>query len=139
MTLIGSFLKRLLSPRRSPPPSSAAPVYPLGLNQEQVDSLRKLGSTPQWRTYTEALTQVCEAEVSRILAGLPQEEYLRRTGRVQALMEILTLPSTLDLKAKEIDEHRSASAERTADESDARRARTIIATAGSPYFRSSGK
>lgn len=136
-SLIASFLKRLLSPRRSPPPSSERPVYPLGLNQEQVDSLRRLASTPQWRTYTEALQAVCETEFARILSGLPHDQYLMKTGRVQALMEVLTLPDTLDQKAQEIDEHSRTAAERATNESTGRDASRILATLGSPYFRAS--
>jgi hypothetical protein len=128
MTPIASFLKRLLSPRRSQPRSSEGPVYPLGLNQEQVASLRKLGSTPQWQTYTEALTAVCEREMGLVLSGLPHDQYLLKVGRIQALTEVITLPTTIDLKAKEIDEHRSTAPD------PARRERSDLAFYGSDYY-----
>ena len=40
-----------------------------------------------------------------ILSGLPQEQYQLKCGKVQALMDVLTLPETIDLKAQELDDH----------------------------------
>jgi hypothetical protein len=102
-TSIASFLRRLLSPRPSKP--QQAPAYPLGLSQDQVDSLRQLRSIPQWRSYSEALQAVCESDMARLLSGLPHDQYLLTCGRIQSRMESLTLLDTLDQKAREIDEH----------------------------------
>ena len=40
-----------------------------------------------------------------LLSGLPHDEYLKKSGRVTALMDVLALPDTIDLKAKELDDH----------------------------------
>ena len=85
-------------------------AYPLGLNQGQVESLRHLRSIPQYKALTEALNAVCENELKLLISGLPHDQYLVKCGRVQMLMDVLTLPDTIDLKAKELDDHaRSAS------------------------------
>lgn len=43
--------------------------------------------------------------MARILSGLPQEQYQLKCGKVQALLDVLSLPETIDQKAREIDEH----------------------------------
>ena len=103
--VIESFLTRLRRKQPSPPPSKGEVQYPLGLTKDQVASLRLLSSTPQWRTFTEALQAVCENEIARLIKGLSQDEYQLKCGRIQALMDVLTLPETIDLKAKELDDH----------------------------------
>ena len=107
---IASFLTRLLNRRRSPAQQrpSVGPVprqYPLGLNQDQVDHLRQLLSTPQWRSFSEALQAVSDTEIRAIISGLPYEQYQQKCGKVQALLDVLSLPETIDQKAREIDEH----------------------------------
>jgi len=104
--VIASFLTRLRKAVPSQRPKAAGvPEYPLGLQPDQVQDLRHLVSTPQWRTYTEALHKVCEQGMAQILSGLPQEQYLLLCGRTQALLDVLSLPETIDQKSREIDEH----------------------------------
>ena len=128
-TLTESFLRRVW--KKAPPPSRpgpASPAYPLGLNQDQVNSLRLLHSTPQWQTFTVALQAVCETELSRIITGLPHDQYLIACGRLQSKLEVLSLPETIDLKASELDEHQRHSAS-TAPES-----RSANAFFGGPWY-----
>ena len=54
---------------------------------------------------------VVESEFRLLLSGLPHDQYLVKSGRIQALMDVLTLPDTIDLKAKELDEHQRSPAE----------------------------
>jgi hypothetical protein len=64
-----------------------------------------------------------------VLSGLPHEQYLLKVGRIQALTEAIALPTTIDTKAKELDEHR-----RTANTPDPSRAeRSLLAFWGSGY------
>lgn len=110
-------------------PQQAVP-YPLGLSQDQVDSLRSLRSTPQWRSYSEALAAVSERELGRIVRGLPHDEYLIACGRFQAVEAFLTVIDHVDQKAREMDEHRApAVSQRTADTD-----RTNLTFAGSPFW-----
>ena len=121
-----SFLSRAWNKVR-PQPKPGEVQYPLGLSRDQVDSLNQLLSTPQWRTYTEALQAVCEQDFARILSGLPQDQYQLYCGRIQARLEVLALPDTITSKARELDEH-SRPARTEPDPND-------LAFYGSPYFR----
>src|SRR5687767_11581516 len=102
----GTLLRLLRSritrkPRSSSPPSnqrswgqgvSQGPAaYPLGLTGEQVASLRALRSTPAWRHYSAALSQLYEAEAGKLISGLAHDPYLIVSGRVQAYEHALTL------------------------------------------------
>ena len=129
--VLASALSRLLRKRPSAPTPGEV-QYPLGLSRDQVDSLRKLASTPQWRSLSEALQAVCENEMARIIKGLPQDEYQLKCGRVQALMDVLTLPETIDLKAQELDDH----ARQPDATPSGKRNLTFF---GSPYFSPSRK
>ena len=119
-----SFLTRLKN-RLFSPRQGQEPQYPLGLNRQQVSSLQHLASTPQWRTFTEALQAVCDNDIARLISGLPHDEYLKKCGRIQALMDVLTLPETLDQKAKDLDEHQR----RTRDPAPGKRDLTFFGSA----------
>ena len=110
MSLLQKLLSRLPQAQRPKPGEPRPMAYPLGLNQGQVESLRHLRSIPQYKALTEALNAVCENELKLLISGLSHDQYLVKCGRVQMLMDVLTLPDTIDLKAKELDDHaRSAS------------------------------
>lgn len=127
-TSVASFLRRLLKRQPSRPPHSEAPqAFPLGLNRDQVEAVVKLASTPQYNSYTAALQAVSEKEFAQLLSGLPHDQYLLLCGRIQARLEVLSLPETLELKLRELDEHR-----RTPDTPD--RSRHDLALVGSPYW-----
>lgn len=87
-----------------------------------------LASTPQYNSFTAALQAVCEREFGQLLSGLSHPDYLVLCGRLQARLEILALPDTLEQKAREIDEH-SRSAPSTPDTS--KRDLTFF---GSPFW-----
>ena len=128
MSLIKTVLSRILHRKARPSrPQPGVVQYPLGLSADQVASLRQLSSTPQWRSLSEALEAVCEREMQAILGGLPQEQYQLKCGKVQALMDVLTLPETIDLKAQELDDH----ARRTTDVAPGKRNLTFF---GSPLW-----
>lgn len=48
---------------------------------------------------------MCESEIRAIISGLPYEQYLIACGKLQSKLEVLALPDTLTMKAKEIDDH----------------------------------
>lgn len=72
--------------------------------------------------------------MAQILSGLPQDRYMMMCGRVQALLDVLTLPETLDRKASELDEHN-----RTADTSHQSNGHRDLTFFGSPYWSPSRK
>ncbi len=96
--------------QRNPNPRTgpvAPPSYPLDLSRDQVESLRQLQSTPQWRTYTEALSRVYELEAGTLFRGIPHDRYLAQTGVCQGLEMALGLITKIDTQARSTDDHTS--------------------------------
>lgn len=102
---IDGFLTRLFKKRQVQSSKSEGKQYPLGLDQAQVDNLRQLIPTPAWQGFSVALRAVCDKEIAKIISGLTHDQYLLQCGRVQTLLDVLSLPETIDQKAREIDEH----------------------------------
>ena len=106
---ISEILKRCF-PRRLKRNQSQARTdphpYPLNLSTDQLDSLRRLQSTPGWRQWQAVLEELYKNELARLVGGLEHKEYLVVSGRVQALETVYSLIDTLDRQAREIDEHK---------------------------------
>ncbi len=130
--MVQSFLtglrKRLFASR----PKQGDIVYPLGLNRDQITSIQHLAGTPQWQSFENAIQAVCENEFKVLLSGLPHDQYLAKCGRITALMDILTLPDTLEQKAKDLDEHQRSASEPAPGKRD-------LTFFGSSYFSPSRK
>jgi len=100
--------RKLVQPNPNPRVGPKAPAsYPLGLTADQVQSLRQLQSTPQWRTYTEALSRVYELECGTVFRKLSHENYLHQIGICHGLESALGLIQTIDTQARSIDDHTS--------------------------------
>jgi hypothetical protein len=92
-----TWLPRFLKPRQtSTSPTPASPSLPLGLNRDQVDSLRHLAATPQWRVYQRALERLFEINANAVLTHLTKpEQYAFQCGVCETLRLAADLPTFL--------------------------------------------
>ena len=110
--------------RKDKPKEQASP---LGLSTDQLDSLRQLRSTQGWRHWEQALEALYKNETARLVGGLPHDEYLVVSGRVQTLETIYNLIDTLETQERHLNEHKRKP--RTADP-----AHRALAFSGSPWY-----
>lgn len=73
-------------------------------------------------------------ELSRLVGGLPHDEYLKETGRVQMVEMLFNLIENLDKVERELNEHRSRAADTKRHTDERARTQRDLALAGSPWF-----
>lgn len=103
---------------------------PLNLSQPELEAIRHLRSTPQWRHYLAVLGRVGEQQATQLASGLDHDKYLFTCGTLVATRRIFTLVDDLLVAAanlKEIQDDRT----RTHARAEQRRASTFVNT---PFF-----
>jgi hypothetical protein len=84
-------LSRRLRTRRKVDPEAG----PLGLSKVHLEGLERLTQQPLWRHWQEVMEVLLDQRVARLIGGLPHEEYLKLSGEVRLLIQLVALPETI--------------------------------------------
>lgn len=90
--------------RKASPPTE----LPLGLDQEHIQALSQLRSTPAWPRYLAVLERLGEQQAAELASGLPHDRYLFASGALTALRRVFTLADDLIAASETIKEHHNA-------------------------------
>lgn len=84
------------------------PGNPLGLEDQQVQALRHLLQSPQWRHYQAVLETVTLNNVEQLLRALPHDQYLFYSGVVFACRRITSLPEQILATVAKLEDDKNA-------------------------------
>ena len=129
LTRLLNRLSKQASSSNKPPPSEVdSPVqYPLGLDKQHLEALAALTSSPNWRSYSEALERLFEQQATALLSPLAHDAYLFQAGVIYAMQRIAALPTELVQKGRELDARRTEQRSRRVNDA-------ALATLNTPFY-----
>jgi hypothetical protein len=89
-SLFQTLTKHLLRKRKVEPEAG-----PLGLSPTQLAGLETLYGSSSWRHWQAVLEVLLDQRVSRLVSGLPHDEYLKTSGETRLLIQLASLPDTI--------------------------------------------
>ena len=84
--------------------ASRASDLPFGLSETEIEGLKQLVASPQWRHYLRVLDGLGEQQASELASALPHDRYLFTCGSLYALRRVYSLVSDVLAATKSLKE-----------------------------------